>query len=266
LFRLIRYNIFCCCLCIILTVFVSAPGFAANKPCMSKAQQLAKVSEWAMLARVVDGDTIHLQDGRKVRLIGINTPEIGRHGQASEAFAQQASNRLKHLLAKQKKIALSYDKDKYDNYQRLLAYVNLADGRSVQQIILAQGLAHSWVVPPNDERIACYRSIEKTARDAHLGIWTLAENRWFSARDLPPKSRGLRFVRGFVQSYSESRKSIYLKLTARLSIRMSKKDKPFFADIDLRSLVGKSVNVRGWVSTYKARQSIYIRSAHDIDY
>ncbi len=243
-----------------------AGSVSANESCLTNKQQLARVTDWAIVATVVDGDTIYLKDGRKIRVIGINTPEIGRRGKPSEPFARQAHKTLRRLLTRNKKIGLTYDLDKKDRYKRTLAYVNLEDGRSAAQILLAKGLAYSIVVPPNDARIDCYRAIEHGAQNSHSGIWQLPDNQWLDAYSLPEKSKGLRFVRGVISHYSEGRKSIYLKLTPELSIRIAKKDKQYFPDLNFKTLSGKSVSVRGWVSTYKGRQSIHIRSEHDLEF
>lgn len=236
----------------------------ADAACLSAKQQLADVDEWAVAAKIIDGDTIHLNDGRKIRIIGVNTPELGRRGEASRPFARKAYHALVNLLKNNKKIGLTYDKDKKDPYKRLLAYITLTDGQSVERILLAKGLAHSIVVPPNDSRINCYRSIEKTARDANLGLWKLSENQWLKASRLSPKSKGLRFISGTVLSYSESKKSIYLKLSSKLSIRIAKKDRKYFSNISLKGLTGKQLRVRGWVSSYNGRQSIHVRTSHDL--
>lgn len=246
-----------------IAVFYISPAIATNT-CLSPEQQLAEVDDWGIVAKIIDGDTIHLKDGRKIRLIGINTPELGRRGAASQAFGLQAYEALVQLLQGHNKVGLSYDKDKKDRYKRSLAYLVLPDGQSVERLLLSKGLAHSIVVPPNDRRIKCYRSIEKTARDKKLGLWRLPENQWFKSSRLSTKSKGLRYVSGTVSGYSESKKSFYLKLGSKLSIRIAKKDKKYFSTINLKKLVGRYIRVRGWVSTHKGRQSIYIRTAHDL--
>lgn len=250
------------------SLFFGAFGLSpvlASESCLTSKQQLSKVTEWSTVAKVIDGDTIVLKDGRKIRLIGINTPEIGRQGKPSQAFARQAQKALSQLLKRNKKIGLTHDQDKKDRYKRLLAYINLEDGQSIEQILLARGLAHSIVVPPNDSRIDCYRAIENHAQDSKLGIWRLPENQWADAYKLPSKSKGFRFIYGTISDYSESRRSIYLKLTSQLSIRIAKKDKPYFLNSQFKKLVGKAVRLRGWVSIYKGRQLIHIRTEHDLE-
>ncbi len=248
----------------VLSLFLLITPVIADDVCLSPEQQLSGVDDWATVSKVIDGDTLHLQDGRKIRLIGINTPELGHHGKASQPFARKAYHALSNLLKNSNKIGLSYDKDKKDPYKRLLAYITLADGRSVERLLLSKGLAHSIVVPPNDSRINCYRKIEKIARDANLGLWKLPENQWLEASRLSAKSKGLRYVSGTVSAYSESKKSIYLKLSSKLSIRIAKKDRKYFSNISLRDLTGKQLRVRGWVSTFRGRQSIHVRTSHDL--
>lgn len=261
-----RYFSFLKCLffALFFTLCFTQPVIAGDN-CLSARQQLAKVADWGVVSKIIDGDTLHLNDGRKIRLIGINTPELGRRGEASQPYGLQAYEALVELLKNHKKIGLSYDKDKKDRYKRLLAYVSLVDGRSVEQILLSKGLAHSIVVPPNDSRINCYRNIEKKARDAKLGLWKLSENQWLKASRLSLKSKGLRYVSGTVSDYSESKKSIYLKLSSKLSVRIAKKDRKYFSNMNLKGLIGKHIRVRGWVSTYKGRQSINVRTAYDLN-
>ncbi len=244
-------------------VFLSTVN--ADDLCLSEKQQLSNVNDWGHIASIIDGDTVHLKDGRKVRFIGINTPELGHHGEASQAYGRQAYEALIQLLKGQNKIGLTYDKDKKDRYQRTLAYINLPDGRSVEQILLSKGLAHSIIVPPNDRRIKCYRNIESQARKANLGLWRLSENKWIKAAHLAKKSRGLRYVSGTVLAYSEGKKNIYLKLSSKLSIRIAKKDKKYFLNLRLKELIGKTLKVRGWVNTYRGRQSIHVRTAYDFE-
>ena len=232
--------------------------------CLSKNALLADVEEWAKVAKVIDGDTVHLTDGRKIRFIGINTPEVGRGGEISQPFAHQAFLSLESLLANQKEIGLSYDKDKTDRYKRLLAYITLKDGRSVGRLLLEQGLAFSIAIPPNVKRIDCFRQAEEKARKSKKGIWQLPEMQVFRADELSSKARGYRFVTGQVSGYSESKKSLYLKLTSKLSVRIAKKDIRNFSKKKLQSLVGKNIKVRGWVNRYKEKQSIHLRTSHNL--
>ncbi len=247
----------------LLLSYVLHSSAFADEFCPTSEELLSKVSDWGVVSKIIDGDTVHLKDGRKIRLIGINTPEIGRHGEASQPFARQAYDVLVKLLKNNKRIGLSYDIDRKDRYKRILAYITLTNGQSIEQALLSKGLAHSIVVPPNDSRIKCYRYLEKKAREANLGLWKLSENQWIRAGNLSSKAKGLRYVSGIISAYSESKKSIYLKLSSKLSIRIAKKDKKYFSEINLKELNGRRIRVRGWANTYKGRQSISVRTSHD---
>jgi len=223
-----------------------------------------KVDEWSSIKKVIDGDTIIVSDGRKVRVIGINTPEIGRDGLASEPFAMQALLELKSLLSHEQEIGLIYGKQKKDKYKRILAHISLPDGRNVASVLLKRGLAVSIVVPPNDRYLPCYRKVEQQARGEQRGLWQLPENQIITAGELSSRAKGYRFVSGTIRQYETSKKSIYLKLNKKLAIRISKKDLKYFKRIDLKKMKGSKVTVRGWVSTYKGRQSIHISHADNI--
>jgi micrococcal nuclease len=250
----------------VVWILIVFPSFSArvHAACLLPEARLAQVKEWVGVKKIVDGDTIHLKDGRKVRFIGVNTPEIGRRGEVSEPFSQQAYQFLKQLLSKQKTVGLSFDQEKKDRYGRILSHVTLKDGQSVEQLLLTQGLAHSILVPPNLQQADCFRQVEATASKLKLGVWQLPEMQSINAVDLSSKSQGYRFVLGTVSDYSESRKSVYLKLTSRLTVRIANKDLKHFLSLKLKTLVGKKIQARGWVNSYKGRQSIHVRSAYDI--
>lgn len=81
------------------------------------------------MQQVVDGDSLRLVDGRKVRLIGINTPELGRDGKPDEPLSVKARDALEKIIATHT-ITLKMGPDKTDHYGRTLAYVMLPDGSS----------------------------------------------------------------------------------------------------------------------------------------
>ena len=102
---------------------------------------------------VDDGDTIVLSDGRRIRYIGINAPEIdhfkdGNKIQRGERFGQNAkkyNEKLVHL----KKVRLEFDHEKYDRYGRLLAYVFLEDNSFINEKMVQEGIAHCLPIKPN---------------------------------------------------------------------------------------------------------------------
>jgi micrococcal nuclease len=83
--------------------------------------------EWFYVRWVNDGDTIVLKDGRRVRYIGINSPEVSHDGRKTDPYADSAKNYNKRLVFA-KQVRLEFDKEKKDHYGRLLAYVYLKGG------------------------------------------------------------------------------------------------------------------------------------------
>ena len=114
---------------------------------------------------VVDGDTIILEDGRKVRYAGIDTPEQG------EPFYRRATKRNISLV-KGKRVTLVICREKpFDRYGRLLAWVYV-NGVDVSAVLLKEGLARVFTAPPcGTKKLKEYREYENMARKKKLGIW-----------------------------------------------------------------------------------------------
>ena len=130
-------------------------GFSHNIPSskysdMSESDILSKysdtdchVEESAVCTQVVDGDTIYLDNGEKVRFVGVNTPERGVEGYiASKNFVQK--------LCLGKTVGLDIDDSKHnDRYGRTLAVV-IVDGKNVNEMLLKEGLAEVMYIPPSE--------------------------------------------------------------------------------------------------------------------
>lgn len=209
---------------------------------------------------VHDGDTVHLKDGRKVRLIGINTPELARNRQPEQAYARKARLKLMALLRQSNyRIMLSFGPDLIDKYQRTLAHIYLPDGSNIQQAMLEAGLATAYTTPPNATQSACYQRAELKARKAGLGIWQLAEYRIKPAASLNKQERGFRILRGRVSRIVTDHKGTRLLLEnkVRLSIRQS--DLIYFPPGYIQSLASKHIIVRGWLHPQKHQLFMSLR-------
>ncbi|HEX9924936.1 MAG TPA: thermonuclease family protein, partial [Anaerolineae bacterium] len=114
--------------------------------------------ETATIARVVDGDTIELSDGRRVRYIGINTPE------RDQPYYQEATETNRQLVANQQ-IQLEFDQDTFDQYGRSLAYI-WVNGSLVNWEMVNRGYANVFTVPPNVRYEGILRQAERDAREA----------------------------------------------------------------------------------------------------
>ena len=141
----------------------------------------------ATLVRVVDGDTvIVLVNGRKerVRLIGIDTPEsrpnrkaerdvreLGVRMEVMLRAGREAKEFLKKLLHPGDTVYLELDVQKRDKYGRLLAYLYLPDGRMVNEILLREGIARVYTVPPNVRYVDRFLQAQREARERGKGFW-----------------------------------------------------------------------------------------------
>lgn len=124
--------------------------------------------EMARVAAVIDGDTIALAGGERVRYIGIDTPEMG--SAPRECFAEQATARNAALLAG-KEVALRVDVSQRDRYRRLLRYVYLPDGTFVNALLVAEGYATAATFPPDVLFSTYFATLERQARQESLGLW-----------------------------------------------------------------------------------------------
>jgi micrococcal nuclease len=122
----------------------------------------------ARVDHVVDGDTVWLTGIGKVRLIGIDTPEV--YGQ-DECFGQQASAYAKRVLAPERQVHYRLGVEKRDRYGRALAYVYLEDGRLFNELLAEEGYAQPLTIPPNDDLSGRFVAAARHARKANRGLW-----------------------------------------------------------------------------------------------
>lgn len=120
--------------------------------------------------RVVDGDTLVLDGGERVRLIGIDTPESVKPGAPVECFALAASREMKRLV-EGRRIRLELDVESRDQYDRLLAYVYQGD-LFVNLAMVDRGFATVATFPPNVRHVAEFLRAQRQARGAGRGLWS----------------------------------------------------------------------------------------------
>ncbi|MEN8253206.1 MAG: thermonuclease family protein [Patescibacteria group bacterium] len=126
--------------------------------------------EQVLVKRVVDGDTIELSDGRKLRYIGIDTPETKHPSKGVECFGKEASEYNKNLV-ENKIISIEKDISETDRYARLLRYVWL-DDEMINKKLVEEGYAHASSYPPDIKYQDELREAERKARENNLGLWS----------------------------------------------------------------------------------------------
>jgi micrococcal nuclease len=122
----------------------------------------------ARVDHVVDGDTVWLTDVGKVRLVGIDTPEV--HGR-DECFGREASAYAKRVLAPGRLVRYRLGVEERDRYGRALAYLYLEDGRLFNELLAERGYAQPLTIPPNDELAERFVAGARRAREARRGLW-----------------------------------------------------------------------------------------------
>jgi len=210
------------------------------------------------VAKVYDGDTITLKNGERVRLLGINTPEIESRYRQNEAGGQAAKIWLQDKL-KSGEVLLEYDQQKRDKYKRLLAHLFLPSGEHLNKVMLEQGLAVLSIIPPNLRYVDALIDAEMQAQKEGLVIWSMDEYQVYPISELSKehKSPGWHRFLATPTKITESRKYIRLILDKHVDLRIAKSNLGLFPD--LQSYIGKSLEIRGWASRRKTHYSILVR-------
>lgn len=121
------------------------------------------------VSRVIDGDTFEIQGGIKVRLIGIDTPEMKNKNKTIDCFALEAKKKAEDLLTN-KEVVLEKDVSETDRYGRLLRYVYL-NGEMINDTLVKDGFAKISTFPPDVKNAQIFLASERMAREAKAGLW-----------------------------------------------------------------------------------------------
>jgi micrococcal nuclease len=130
----------------------------------------AGAGEWAAVRRVADGDTVELTDGRLVRYLGIDAPEIDHAAGTAQPFGFEARARNREWVGAGR-VRLEADVERFDAYGRTLAYLFLPDGSLVNEKLLAEGLAFCLTRAPNVKHAGRLLRAQRAAMEARRGIW-----------------------------------------------------------------------------------------------
>lgn len=219
-----------------------------------------RIDDRARVSVVQDGDTLLLADGRRLRLIGINTPELERDGRAAEAGAIAARERLRQLVfGSGRQLQLRFDRDRQDRYGRLLAHAFLDDGRNVTELLLAEGVGAHIVVPPNAWLAECYRAAGVAARSQRRGVWALASHQPRPVQELTLRSEGFQVVRGRVTHIGHSAEHLWINFDGNFALRVARSDLTYFQGFDFDGLAGAEVVVHGWLYARKGQLRMALR-------
>ena len=120
----------------------------------------------ATVTSVIDGDTVVIDDGERVRYLMVDATELS----SDDCWSTEARQANSDLVLS-KEVELEFDVDRRDMFDRLLAYVTV-DGVEVNTRLVERGFACVLHIPPNgNDRLSEFEALETAARDANRGVW-----------------------------------------------------------------------------------------------
>lgn len=121
-----------------------------------------------LVTRVIDGDTVVIEGGRRVRYIGMDTPE---DTSVRECFGEEATRRNRELV-EGRVVDLELDVSETDRFGRLLRYVWVG-GEMVNEVLVAEGFASVSTFPPDVKYQERFLELQELARSSALGLWSV---------------------------------------------------------------------------------------------
>ena len=224
----------------------------------------------SMIVEVLNTESLLLEDGRALRLVGTLGPRTQSRWAEAMGLAQTLTRSLEQLVLGQP-ARLRFGERERDRYGRVLAHVFIERaGESVwvQESLVRQGLvmAHSF-----DDNRACVRQLqaaEQSARDTGAGFWGQGVFRVRDAADpdsMQALSYSFQIVEGRVAEVTDKRGRVYINFGADwrtdFTVAVAPSHRKAFdgSGIDLIGLAGQRVRVRGWL---KSRNGPLIEATH----
>ncbi len=149
----------------------ASPGTLIDRPKLYLPAPKNIKPGFVRVTRVIDGDTIVVAEDLHVRLIGVDTEELGKDKVDPQSRAWQAALWVQSRLEGDAQVKLQYDAERKDKYDRTLAYVILTDGSMLNDLLLQQGWARTMKIAPNTRYASHFAELELEARDQRLGRW-----------------------------------------------------------------------------------------------
>jgi micrococcal nuclease len=251
----------------LLLVAAGAAVYRVAKPLLEArdARAPGPSSPTARVLKAFDGDTLLVLVGgveEKVRLVGVDTPELARDGRPDQAFAREAASFAGDLAAG-KTVTLETDpmaRDR-DRYGRLLRYVILADRRILGIEIVRQGYGFAYTRSPYS-RMEEFLRLENEAREAGAGLWAPDRVPSISWREAPKYIGEAVLVEGTIVRTHDTGKIRFLNFhedyRRHLSLVIFARDAKRFPGDPCELYEGSTVEVRGRVTEFRGRPQIVI--------
>lgn len=204
---------------------------------------LGEADEVAELRRVIDGDSLLLADGRQVRLIGVNAPEMAARGRSADPLAREAKQFAERFL-KGGPVELVFDRSRRDRYGRTLAHAYNHRGDSLESALISAGLAFHVAIAPNLALAECLAEREARARRAGRGVWAPGVWPVLRAAEVRAGDGGFVLLRGTVEKVERNR-FIWLELDGPVALRLRTDGDS--GQLARRDWQGVQIEVKGWL-------------------
>jgi endonuclease YncB( thermonuclease family) len=243
---------------------------AAQKDSAHSAPHALTVAGSAVVAEVVDGDTVILDrevaGSRQVRLVGIQAPKLplGRDGFHEWPLAKDAKTALEAIVLG-RTVEVGFGGNHMDRYRRLLAHLTRDDGVWIQGAMLEQGMARVYSFADNRARVADMLERERSARAAKRGIWALGYYAIRTPESAAKHINAFELVEGTVLDVTIVAGRAYLNFGQNwrtdFTITLDKAALRRFSQESIRPdrYKGHAVRVRGWL---QSRDGPMIEATH----
>lgn len=240
----------------VLVLFIGLFMLASPALALDAALDALERGEHGRVVEVVDGDTVVLDSGIEVRLVGLQAPRLplGRKGFAPWPLGEEAKAALEKI-ALGRDAELRYGGRQRDRHGRALAHLIIGGAVWAQGEMVERGLARVYTFPDNRALVAELLTREQAARGAHRGIWADP----FYAVRTPDDAGGhideFELVEGRVVKVTRSAGRTYLNFggdyRSDFTVSVSARDRKLFdaSGLDLERYAGHIIRVRGWVES-----------------
>ncbi|MCI0526013.1 MAG: thermonuclease family protein [Nitrospira sp.] len=180
-----------------LGLLLFGPSFDVLDVKESSTHLNASTETEGVVEQVVDGDTIELSNGMRVRYIGLDTPEIRQHINGEWTYRPQRlaeeARAFNQNLVEGKKVHLEYDEERSDRYHRELAYVFVGD-LFVNAEMIRSGYARVSLHSPNLKYSSLFLKLQKQARNEQKGVWSPGRKAWQENLSVEIPADGLKML------------------------------------------------------------------------
>ncbi len=160
--RLRPFGAAACCSALLTAISLSiiAPGWSWGRSFPASGK----------VVFVCDGDTVILESGERVRYLGVDAPEVAHERTEADCFGMEAKKANSDMVLHQQ-VSLKYEREAVDPHGRLLAYVNLPDGRCANLEMVRAGCALVYRSSKDFGRIEEFLLLQREAIFKHKGMW-----------------------------------------------------------------------------------------------